>query len=52
MIALETLTPEGNTELVIYDYRNGHLIAGITVDTSPDAKQPVEETAKGTAVQQ
>jgi len=52
MIALETLTPEGNTELVIYDYRNGHLIAGITVDTSPDAKQPVEETAKDTAVQQ
>ena len=49
---LETLTPEGNTELVIYDYRKGHLIAGITVDTSPDAKQPVEETAKDTAVKQ
>ncbi|WP_279111416.1 hypothetical protein [Bartonella apis] len=43
MIALETLTPEGNTELVIYDYRKGHLVAGITVDTSPVAKQPVEE---------
>ncbi len=43
MIALETLTPEGNTELVIYDYRQGHLVAGITVDTSPVAKQPVEE---------
>lgn len=43
MIALETLTPEGNTELVIYDYRRGHLIAGITVDTSAVAKQPIEE---------
>lgn len=45
MIALETLTPEGNTELVIYDYRHGHLVAGITVDTSPVAKQPIEEPA-------
>lgn len=43
MIALETLTPEGNTELVIYDYRQGHLVAGITVDTSTVAKQPIEE---------
>lgn len=44
MIALETLTPQGNTELVIYDYRRGHLVAAITVDTSPVAKQPIEET--------
>lgn len=52
MIALETLTPEGNTELVIYDYRRGHLIAGITVDTSPVAKQPIEEPATTTPAQQ
>lgn len=52
MIALETLTPEGNTELVIYDYRRGHLIAGITVDTSPVAKQPIEEPATNTPAQQ
>lgn len=51
MIALETLTPEGNTELVIYDYRQGHLVAGITVDTSPVAKQPVEEPANASPAQ-
>lgn len=52
MIALETLTPEGNTELVIYDYRRGHLIAGITVDTSPVAKQPIEEPTTNAPAQQ
>lgn len=52
MIALETLTPEGNTELVIYDFRRGHLIAGITVDTSPVAKQPIEEPVTNAPAQQ
>ncbi|MHC5305810.1 hypothetical protein [Bartonella sp. LJL80] len=43
LIALETLTPEGKTELVIYDYKQGHLIAGITLQTTPDIQQPADE---------
>ncbi|EJF91629.1 hypothetical protein [Bartonella tamiae] len=41
LIALETLTPEGGTEMIIYDYKNGHLIAGITLGTSSNAERPM-----------
>lgn len=33
LISLETLTPEGKSELVIYDYKQDNLIAKITLAT-------------------
>lgn len=37
VISLETLPPKGGTELIIYDYREGRIMARLRIATAADA---------------